>query len=101
MAGLETYGVRVLSLYCLFSPYAMADLNPPPLFSPANAGGNVADSGGVTIIHGEIPSPVVDPEVVPRHIHPCVEPHPDTTSAQDPSPPVHEPNLLVRPWLSL
>ena len=57
--------VRALSLHCLSSLYAMADLNPPPLFSPANAGGNATDSGGVTIIHGEIPRTVVGLRAVP------------------------------------
>ena len=73
----------------------MAGLNPPPLFSPANAGGNAAGSTGVTIIHGEIPRPATDLAVGPRHIQPCVESHPDTTNAQDPSPPVQEPKILV------
>ena len=73
----------------------MAGLYPPPLFSPANAGENAADSGGVTIIHGEIPRPAVGPEVAPRHIHPCVESHPDTTNTQDLFLPVREPNKLV------
>ena len=57
---LRNIRVRALSLYCLFSLYAMAGLYPPPLFSPANAGGNAADSGGLAIIHGEIFSPTMD-----------------------------------------
>ena len=55
--GLASYRFTASSLY------AMADLNPHPLFPPANAGGNAADSGGVTIIHGEIPPPAMGPEV--------------------------------------
>ena len=74
----------------------MADLNPPPLFSPANAGGNAADSGVVTIIHGEIPRTVVG--LVTGHPwlnSSRVEPDPDVTNAQSPPLPVHESNKSV------
>jgi len=76
----------------------MAGLNPPPLLSPANTG---RDSGGVTVVHGEIARPPIDPEVAPRHIHLCVGPHLDPMNAQDLVLSVHEPNVLVCPRLSL
>jgi len=79
----------------------MAGLNPPSLFSPANAGRNTADSEGVTVIHGEIPRPPMGPEVAPRHIHLCAGPHPDPTNAQDLVLSVDEPNRLVCPRPSL
>ena len=79
----------------------MADLNPPPLFFPADAGGDAADSGGVAITYGEIPCPVVDPEIVPCHIHLEVDPGPDMKNAQGPPLPDHEPNKLVQSQISL
>ena len=33
----------------------MEDLDPPPLFSPTNAGDDATDSGGIIVAHGEIP----------------------------------------------
>ena len=101
MAGQEVFGVRVLSLYCPFSRYTMADLNPPPLFSPTNTESNVADSGSVIITHGEVSRPTVGPEAVPHHVQLHVDPDPDPTNTQNPSPPDHEPEKQVRSLLSL
>jgi hypothetical protein len=42
----------------------MADLNPPPLFSPTNKENEVADVGEVIITHGEVPCPAVELVIV-------------------------------------
>ena len=78
----------------------MADLNPPPLFPPVNAGDGAADSGGITITRGEIPCQVVGPEIVPCHIHLHVDPDPYMMNTQSPSLPDREPKW-VRPQFSL
>ena len=77
----------------------MADLNPPPLFPPANTGGDATDIGGVTTTHDEIPCRVVGPKVVPSHLHLYADPDTDTTNAQGPSLLDHEPKW-VQPQIS-
>ena len=64
MAGQELSRFASYRFRCLFVLYAMANLNPPPLFSPMNTEIDAADTGGVIITHGEISCPTVDPEYV-------------------------------------
>lgn len=91
----------LIRLLLFFVLYAMADFKPPPLFSPTNAETDVADTGSVTIHHGEIPCLVVDPEVL-SHVHPPDHgPEGGAMSTTSPPPPDREPGKPVRPHLPL
>ena len=84
VTGRQFFEIRVLSSYHLLALCAMADFGPPPFFSPTNSESDEANPEGVTIIHGEISCPVVGFEIFPCHIHVCVDPDPDTTTAVSP-----------------
>ena len=79
----------------------MTDLNPPPLFPPVNAGGDAADSGGMTITHGEVPRQVVGSEIVPYPVHLHADPDPHAVDTQSPSLPNREPKWVRHDFSSL
>ena len=101
MAGRQVFEIRVLSLCHLFALYAMADFNPPPLFSLTNTESDEANAGGVIISHGEISCPVVDFGIVPCRIHVHVDPGPDTTTTASPPLPGQKPENWVQLKISL
>ena len=96
---LSRFALSLRSL--IFALYAMADFNPPAIFSPTNAKADVADVGSVIMNHGEVfflqltlnSSPVlmnVDPNLEGR-----------TTNTAVPPPPDSEPKKTVRLLLFL
>ena len=101
MAGQGTFEDRPPYRLLLSALYAMADLNPPPLFTPTNEETNVAEARSIIITHGGTPSSEVHLEIVSPYVHVRADPDPGSgTNSTGPPPPDCEPEKLVQPRVS-